>query len=754
MILRQGYSTVVDYLVQRLRDKGESFQCKLNFPVGKVEYSRKTSSRHCTGTNPKSKQFVELSDSCCVTTISGDDSIPCDFVVSCLPLGVLKQAVSSNSEDTIKFDPELPFSKKDAIEHVGFGLLNKVYLQFATPFWRGEALLNDDQTLFGNATKINPHHYMFFDVGKSLGTSASRPAILMSLISGCEAVKCECFTDKELVDETMETLRAIFSKVNVPEPIAFRTTRWGSDKFSRGSYTFLPPGTTDQDFHILQSPINGNGDSLLLEGSETMRLFFAGEHTTSLHPSMAHGALLSGVRAAKEVVSSMNLISSEEEKFDRIIPMALFRFLNPKAPVWCSLCHRVGTTIREGTLLAFKKGARQVLVHNCCAENCPEVEVFEGNWKNVIRAVIRSKNVECHMCGEGGASISCCHDSCTRSYHFSCGEDTGWRFDKDGKEFHCDQHRRHSGTECVRISLDYYRSKQMGNVSLLCRLCGDNRMVSRCGSLLAFQRGLEMVAVHEKCAQHTSIVDIGEDSTCRLDHEYRNIFHAIDRARICDGCGRLGATIECSEISCRRTFHFPCAEDTNWNPLRQPSFRCLEHRFSKSNRRENSAPVEQQAERNGGLFNHALLSQLGYQPRKDGPGNLDIQLNHAQAIDRNVRTRGRQESIGGESDSDSSVSNAGESQNVLEPIINTGSYVLTSDDGSGVCIETRLVRLFRHSVRDPWNIDFYVTSLENTINSERSKLKSVGISDSFVLPPYWKIQAGSVTHKYFLDNMT
>ena len=36
-----------------------------------------------------------------------------------------------------------------------------------------------------------------------------------------------------------------------------------------------------------------SGDSCLLElpSSETMRLFFAGEHTTALFPSMAHGAM-------------------------------------------------------------------------------------------------------------------------------------------------------------------------------------------------------------------------------------------------------------------------------------------------------------------------------------------------------------------------------------------------------------------------------------------------------------------------------
>ena len=112
----------------------------------------------------------------------------------------------------------------------------------------------------------------------------------------------------------------------------------------------------------------------MLEGSEIMRLFFAGEHTTALHPSMAHGAMLSGIRAAKEIVSTLKCSYGEDKDLDRLIPLAMFRHKNPEAPLHCSLCNKVGGQVREGSLLAFKRGARQALVHNNCAEYSPEVE--------------------------------------------------------------------------------------------------------------------------------------------------------------------------------------------------------------------------------------------------------------------------------------------------------------------------------------------------------------------------------------------
>jgi len=302
VLLKQGYSTVIDYLYKVLESRGERFQCKLDFAVGTIDYNQKTSTSAYPGTFGRGRTSIELSDTCCVTSQDERQSVKCDFVVSAVPLGVLKASTVNEQEydgSRLSFQPPLPFLKRDAIQSVGFGLLNKVYLQFPFPFWSRDDILEPKYTQFGNASGLNPHHYMFLDVGKTLRPDSASPAILMSLISGREAARCEKLTDEALVAQVMDTLRTIFSTIEVPEPMAFKVTRWGSDQFSRGCYTFLTPGTTDQDFGILQAPINGNGDSLLLEGAETMRLFFAGEHTTALHPSMSHGAL-STFRLAKD----------------------------------------------------------------------------------------------------------------------------------------------------------------------------------------------------------------------------------------------------------------------------------------------------------------------------------------------------------------------------------------------------------------------------------------------------------------------
>jgi monoamine oxidase len=65
---------------------------------------------------------------------------------------------------------------------------------------------------------------------------------------------------------------------------------WGSDPFARGAYSYARPGQADQ--------------RAVLAASADQRLFFAGE-ACSLHDfSTAHGALLTGIAAAEQVIAT------------------------------------------------------------------------------------------------------------------------------------------------------------------------------------------------------------------------------------------------------------------------------------------------------------------------------------------------------------------------------------------------------------------------------------------------------------------
>ena len=80
-------------------------------------------------------------------------------------------------------------------------------------------------------------------------------------------------------------------RTTVPDPTGHLVTRWGTDPFSLGSYSYLPVGASPRDRRALTVAAGP-------------RLWLAGEHTHVDSPAMTHGALLSGRRAAAQVVAS------------------------------------------------------------------------------------------------------------------------------------------------------------------------------------------------------------------------------------------------------------------------------------------------------------------------------------------------------------------------------------------------------------------------------------------------------------------
>jgi len=78
-----------------------------------------------------------------------------------------------------------------------------------------------------------------------------------------------------------------------PEPLDAIVTRWDRDPWSRGSYSALPVGASPAARRVLGQTVIGR------------RLAFAGEFTSADYPATTQGAYLSGRRAAKLLLRSV-----------------------------------------------------------------------------------------------------------------------------------------------------------------------------------------------------------------------------------------------------------------------------------------------------------------------------------------------------------------------------------------------------------------------------------------------------------------
>jgi len=192
-----------------------------------------------------------------------------DHVIVTIPLGVLQSG-------NVRFIPELPDQKQNAITKLGMGVLNKCYLRFDQAFWTNVDWLEYIPTNHGEWTQW-----------VSFQRVANMP-ILLGFNAADQGREVEAWSDTKTVVSAMETLRTIYS-AEIPEPIDYQITRWGMDPFALGSYSYNSLGSIPKMRQHLAAPLG-------------TAVFFAGEASSQDHFGSAHGAYLSGLRAAREVL--------------------------------------------------------------------------------------------------------------------------------------------------------------------------------------------------------------------------------------------------------------------------------------------------------------------------------------------------------------------------------------------------------------------------------------------------------------------
>lgn len=219
-------------------------------------------------------------------TLEDGKSVDADYVINTIPLGVLKHG-------NVEFQPPLPPWKTQAIERLGFGVLNKVILVYKEAFW------DKDRDIFGmlqtptNRSSLNQKDYaarrgrffQWFSVTNTTGMPC-----LLALMAGDAAYDTEITPNDELIAEATEVLRMRYG-ARVTQPLEAIVTRWESDRFARGSYSNAGVNMQPEDYQLMARTI-GN-------------LYFAGEHTIVTHPATVHGAYLSGLRAASDVLDAI-----------------------------------------------------------------------------------------------------------------------------------------------------------------------------------------------------------------------------------------------------------------------------------------------------------------------------------------------------------------------------------------------------------------------------------------------------------------
>ncbi|KAK7507158.1 hypothetical protein BaRGS_00001093 [Batillaria attramentaria] len=276
LVTGRGYSLFVENLVKQIPGVNILF----NREVTKIRWGGVPENDHhvigdTCSTNPKAKVLCK-----------NGDEYDADYVVVTCSLGHLK------ANHKTLFDPPLPESKAGAIERMGFGRSNKLFLYYEKPFWKEGVKLAWTTDTPNITTKSDwVRRILAFD------TVPGNPHVLGGPVSGTGSEILETLTDDQVAADCTEVLRKFLNNPSIPSPTFILRSNWNTDHLYLGSYSYLSTESKDGDIEELASSLPGDRHPVLL---------FAGEATHPCYYSTVHGAYLSGVTASKKISDAQN----------------------------------------------------------------------------------------------------------------------------------------------------------------------------------------------------------------------------------------------------------------------------------------------------------------------------------------------------------------------------------------------------------------------------------------------------------------
>ncbi|XP_015439431.1 PREDICTED: spermine oxidase-like [Dufourea novaeangliae] len=231
-----------------------------------------------------------------VLNLSDNTRILSDCVIITSSLGYLKDNYKT------MFVPPLPQFVGQAIENLGFGLINKIFLDFGKAWWKrdtkGFQFLWPENTSGtssnGKAQTSWTRDLTGFDV------LPDSDGVLLGWVGGCGAYIVETLSEQQIAADCERLLKQYLKIDAIPPVIKCLRTKWYSNPYIRGSYSHIPTRCDDKGItpatlaEPICSKVIGNHSS-----QDMPTIMFAGEATSETHFSTTHGAYDTGVQQAR-----------------------------------------------------------------------------------------------------------------------------------------------------------------------------------------------------------------------------------------------------------------------------------------------------------------------------------------------------------------------------------------------------------------------------------------------------------------------
>ncbi|KAK3914452.1 Spermine oxidase [Frankliniella fusca] len=233
-----------------------------------------------------------------VVELTGGGRYTADIVLVTVSLGVLKHSAQA------LFDPPLPERKMNAVQNLGFGQVNKLFMYFSEPWWpsglSGYSVLvtGEDLEEFKRKYPVYGKQGHWVHGLSGFYIDEHRPnVVLMDWIVGEPARVMELYSDYQIMMGCKKWLEMFLGQnYSIPVPIGFTRSKWWSNPHFKGSYSFRSLDSDRADAwaaHLAEPILDVHGEPAVL---------FAGEATHDYYYSTVHGAIETGWREADRIL--------------------------------------------------------------------------------------------------------------------------------------------------------------------------------------------------------------------------------------------------------------------------------------------------------------------------------------------------------------------------------------------------------------------------------------------------------------------
>ncbi|XP_050404133.1 spermine oxidase [Patella vulgata] len=214
-----------------------------------------------------------------------------DHVIVTLSLGYLQKHHES------LFEPALPLNKSQALYQIGYGTVNKIFLYYDEPFWtKGQGTIRFAWTDKNRDIKSEDEWYKAIHAFDEPHNNAH---VLVGSVVGEEGKYIENLHKEEVSRVCIQQIRMFLNDDSIPEPRDVLVTKWNSNKWSCGSYSYMKQESSESKRNDLGQPLFSDDNKPVV--------LFAGEACHKTRFSTADGARSSGIDQAQILVNLYSL---------------------------------------------------------------------------------------------------------------------------------------------------------------------------------------------------------------------------------------------------------------------------------------------------------------------------------------------------------------------------------------------------------------------------------------------------------------